>query len=158
MKKAVIHPSQAPLFLYWLKERKGIFLWRSVDLGDIGASVFTPVIDKEGKVFTKPHWKYANKPSRKIRRAEAINVRFEKEVERWRVGLKRGYGFRIDISDASQRKMERLLEKHGEEAAYHFDYCSQEAVITVPTRIITLAEWSQENPDAKYIDGASSDY
>lgn len=144
MSDPYIHPSQAPLFLKWVKERGGVFLWYSADLGNAGASVYTPVHSEDGSEKTCPGWQYHRAPSKRITRAEDLFVRFEREVERWRVGLKRSYGLRITLSDASNRKMGRLLEKHGDDAEYHFDYEKQQAVITIPERIITLAEWEKE--------------
>jgi hypothetical protein len=47
------------------------------------------------------------------------------------------------LTDGSQRRLEKKLDKAGEGATYQFDYWSQEAVILVPDKTISLKQWME---------------
>ena len=144
-------PENAPKFWYWVKHRGGIAKWKSIDLSNPGKSYSSPVNDKEGKPVTKPHWSVDDKPVICTDPSQ-IQVILDKEVKRFRVGVRRGsQGLSFKLTDASSRRLRTTMDKVAEQhntklAAYHFDYDTQEAVITVPDRVISLVQWATENP------------
>ena len=48
-------------------------------------------------------------------------------------------------TSAATRKIRAAVEKAGSEASYHFDYETREAVITVPDKVVSLAEYTHDN-------------
>jgi hypothetical protein len=46
----------APIIDSWIKTRKGILLWKSVNLSNPEANWITPCVSDEGKPYTKPTW------------------------------------------------------------------------------------------------------
>jgi hypothetical protein len=146
-------PENAPRFWKWIHKRGGLAKWKSVDLSDPGKSWTTPVLDKDGQPSAKQHWKMANAPSETCTNPDEVMVVTEKEVKRYRVGIRVGsQGMSLKVTDAGSRRIRATLAKMNEErddemATYHFDYETQEAVFTVPDKMITLTEWAKQNPE-----------
>lgn len=143
-------PEDAPKFWKWVHKRGGIAKWRSLDLSNPGKTWSTPVRDAEGNEITKPTWQTDSKPSDICTDPGQISVVTDKEVKRFRVAIRMGsQGLMIKLTDASSRKVRAMRDKLSEQhpgASYHFDYETQEAVFTIPDKIITLNEWAQQNP------------
>jgi len=133
-------------FLDWIRTRGGVANWPSVNLSNAGASWSTPANDKEGKPMTKPNWQSANQPSFIITDPEEIGVYIPEEVKRIKIAIRRASNnpFVTKLTDGSTRKVERALEKAGDDSFYKFDYSTQEAVILRPKDEISLAEWARQ--------------
>lgn len=152
MTMITIDMDNAKLVSQWIKDGRGVARWRSHDLSDPSAEVFTPAKKKDASEFLKlgiqksedqPGWKYPEIHEIETD-PERITVKQYKEVKRFHVGVKRGSGFSFVLSDASNRKLKRLLnEIPGSQ--YQFDYVLQDAVIVVPDKVTTLKEWMHEN-------------
>jgi len=135
----------APKFLEWIRNRGGVAVWRSVNLSNPGASWSTPALDLEGKPYPKPTWEADSKPEAVFTNPADIIVTFDKEVKRFHVAVRMGgQGFMVKVTEASSHKIHKAVEKAGKGAYYRFDYDTQEAVIYVPVREITLEQWTQE--------------
>ncbi len=143
----------APRFWYWIRKRKGLAKWNSIDLSDLGKSWTSPVIGKDGNRITKPHWKSADEPALVCTNPDEVMIVTDKEVKRFRVALRMGsQGMTLKCTDASSAKIRRTLAaindtRDDKAASYHFDYDMQEAVFTVPDKVITLTQWAKEYPE-----------
>jgi hypothetical protein len=130
----------APRFLDWIKNRGGVAVWNSIDFSNLGASWSTPALT-DGVPTPKPTWQADSKPSRIITDPNEIEVIVRKEVKRFHVAIRRGsQGFSFKLTDASSRKVRAMCDKFGDESSYHFDYETQECVITMPETKVSLAE------------------
>lgn len=95
----------------------------------------------------------ANDPSDVTTNPDEVMVVTNKEVRRFRVGVRRsGNGMSMKVTDAGSRRIRATVDKLNEDrednmASYHFDYETQEAVFTVPDKIISLTEWANQNPE-----------
>ena len=109
-------PENAPKFLQWIYTRGGVAKWRSVNLGNPGASWSTPALDKEGKPYTKPSWQAESTPEVVIDPTQ-IGVYEEKLYKAFRVAVKHGDGLSFVLTDHSQNKLNKTMaeceEKHG---------------------------------------------
>jgi hypothetical protein len=77
-----------------------------------------------------------------ITSAADIDVIKDREVKRFRVGLRRGaQGMSIKVTDAGTRRIREAVTKAGDGAHYVFDYETQEAVILAPESKIPLDQW-----------------
>lgn len=128
----------------WFKSRGGIFVWKSADLCDPCKVWTTPFKDEKGVVTGKPSWQCDATPTLLSDPAE-VEVVVPKEVKRFRVAVRMGAsGTRIKLTDASSAKLRKALDKYGDESFYEFDYSTQEAVIFVSEKIISLTEFIGE--------------
>jgi hypothetical protein len=131
----VLTPGCREKFEDWIKNRGGVKVWRNIDLSSCGAGpIFTPAtenkevvgadVNVEGQVpYPKPSWRVDN--------GEVITdinrfrfVKSFKEFKRIRVALQRGSGFNFQLTDGSQRKVDRALDQAREkfdEAVYRKD-------------------------------------
>lgn len=143
----------APRFWYWVKNRGGIAHWKSIDLSDLDKTMSTPVRDKAGNSFPKPHWKMDSMPAFTCADPDMIFVVTRKEVKRFRVSVRRGsQGLSLKLTDASSSRLRRTIDdinsrRTEKDATYYFDYDMQEAVFEVPDKTITLTEWVAEYPE-----------
>lgn len=142
--KLQVNAEHAAKFKDWLANRGGLLIWQSVDLSDPGATMTSPYRGPDGEVVTKPHWKMGDMPIRHITSIDDIEVCVDKEVKRFRVGVRRGsQGFTYKVTDGGSRKIRAAVEKAGVGAYHVFDYMTQEAVIMAPDKVIPLAEWKE---------------
>jgi len=146
MEKHTITVENAPKFLEWVTKRGGILVWESINFSNPGASWSTPYIDANGNRVTKPNWQCSNEPSRHITDPSEILVVTQKEVKRFRVAVRRTgpFGMTFKVSDGGTRRIHRecaKAEKKYGNSSYHFDYETQEAVITIDDIAIPLNEW-----------------
>lgn len=143
----------APRFWNWIHKRGGLLLWKSVNLSNPGQTWTTPALIADGKPFPKSDWQMANDPSDVTTNPDEVMVVTNKEVRRFRVGVRRsGNGMSMKVTDAGSRRIRATVDKLNEDrednmASYHFDYETQEAVFTVPDKIISLTEWANQNPE-----------
>jgi hypothetical protein len=138
----VITAENAEKIAFWLKERGGIFVWKSVNLSNPGASWTTPATNADGSPVTKPTWEAESVPSRHIDSADEIVVSKDVEVKRFRVGIRLGgQGLSYKVTDGGSRRIRSAVAKAGEGAYHLFDYSSQEAVILKPESQIPLPEF-----------------
>ena len=132
-------------FADWIKNRGGVAIWKSVDLSDPAFSMSSPATDKNGKPFTKPHWKCVDVPE-VVTDPKEIEVYQRQEFKRFHVAIRPGaQGFKLKLTDASSRSLERFLAQAGEGSSYEFDYGMQEAIVYKVSESISLAEWISAN-------------
>lgn len=134
----------AEKFLDWIRTRGGVAHWRSADLSDPGKTWSAPYLDETGQPKGRQHWKMEVQPAYVVTDPAEVVVETHVEHKRFRVAIRRGDSFNFTLTDASSRKLRAAMDKAGDKASYHFDYDTQEAVITLPSRSITLAEWAKE--------------
>jgi len=158
------HPcsaANASLFYTWLTKRGGIAIWKSINLGNAGASWSSPATIRKGDTqdcpageedqivpYPKPNWQCENTPSRIITDINEVVVEIPKEVKRFYVAVRRsGNGLSLKVTDGGTRRIRAACEKAGAGAGswYEFDYSSQEAVIYVPSETIPLKEWIEKH-------------
>jgi len=98
--------------LVWIKDRGGVAVWEAIDLAIAGRRTFTP--GDAGR----PSWQYGVKPVAIITDPDDITTYTETLYKAIPVTLRaaRG-GMLLKLSDASQRKVDKLLaactEQHG---------------------------------------------
>jgi len=152
MEKHVVSQENASKFLDWIRTRGGLAIWCSVNMSNPGASWTTPVLNQDGTPVTKPIWEADTKPARVITDTSEVEVVTYKEVEQFRVTIRRG-GLLFKCSDTSSRKIRDALARAGKGSVYHFDYETQRAVISVPDKSVPLDQWEPDknfgrvNPD-----------
>jgi len=132
----------------WIKERGGVAVWKSINLSNPSASWSTPAKTDTGEDYPKPTWQAENKPNRIITDANEIEVLVPREIKRLHVAVRLGsQGLALKLTDGSTRRVEKAVEgaeqKYGH-AWYEFDYETQDAVICVSDRSISLAEYAKE--------------
>jgi len=139
-------PENAATMREWINSCGGVAVWPVANLSNIGVSWSTPALTTEGQPMRKPTWEAAEKPTRIITDASQILVVERKEYKRFHVAIRRGsQGMMYKLTDASSRRVRASVDKAGEGASYHFDYDTQEAVITVPGSCVLLSEWKDPN-------------
>ena len=144
MEKHLTSPEDAARFKTWLETRGGIAVWPSINLSNPDASWSTPALNEDGTPMTKPTWQAANEPERIITDIADVEVVIDKEVKRFRVGIRTGsQGMMLKVTDGGSRRIRAAVEKAGKGAYYIFDYGTQEAVILAPERIVPLADWTE---------------
>jgi hypothetical protein len=139
-----VPPEDAAKIAEWLATRGGLAIWRSVNLSNAGATWGTPLNRADGTPTPAPSWECEKTPSRVITSEDDIHVVTRKEVKRFRVRIRTSTnGLMTKLQRSSASHLETVLasvsKKTGLEPAYHFDYDTQEAVITVPCDKVPLA-------------------
>ena len=74
MKPVEVSETNAPKFLIWLRERGGLSVWSSKDLGGPPSEVTTPYRNSEGEINVAPHWRYGDKPDRHVTNPDDVVV------------------------------------------------------------------------------------
>jgi len=105
----VLTPGCKEKFKQWIAERKGVIVWRNINLSDPNAGdMFTPAHDPEGEPVAKPHWSRDN--------GETITdlsrfrfVKENKEVQRFKIAL-RIRGMKVECTDAATRKIRKRCD------------------------------------------------
>jgi hypothetical protein len=147
----------------WLQSRKGIAIWKSVNLSNPGGSWSTPATirrgDCEGNVddddeiiaYPKPTWEAEDTPTIITDPAE-VGVFTCALYKAFRVGLRMGDGLSLRLTDGAQRKVDRYLaeckEKHGD-SFYRkgvLDIDGASIGIYCTTGIIPIAVWIAKQP------------
>jgi len=114
-------------FETWIRDRGGVQVWRNLNLSNPSAgNQYTPATmvikdpdDQKGYLdsrigdivqYPRPHWSVgAGEVITDIKRFRF--VKSFKELKRIRVALRRGDGLNFCLTDGSQRKLDRALEK-----------------------------------------------
>jgi len=136
--KITLSESQASRPAEWLAAGRGMAVWGSLNLSEPGRQAFTP------GDWSKPYWWTTNEPIMIVTEPAEVGVVTYTEVKRRHVALRRGaQGLTVKLTDASARWLHKAVEKAGAGAVYQFDYGTQEAVILVPAKTVSLAEWQQ---------------
>lgn len=138
MEKHQIDATEAQKIIGWIRDRGGIAVWRSADLGSPLVRWTTPLNGPDGTPTGRPSWQAEKAPYRVITDAADVEVVTGKEAKRFRVSLARGDGLSVRLTDASSRKLRGAVEKAGSGAWYQFDYATQEAVVYVPGDVTPL--------------------
>lgn len=148
--KLQVSANAAPQIAEWITERWGVAVWPGLDLSN-PRNVYSPVVardlDAEGNLapHRRPHWSVGAEPARVVTSLEDVEVLDWQEHKRFRVGLRRGsQGFAVKLTDAASRRVRAAcgaLRDMGFEAAYTFDYTSQEAVILRCDKPVPLVEF-----------------
>ena len=133
-------PENAPLFLTWIKDREGIAIWHTVNLSNPDQSWSAPVVDKEGKRLVRPHSYAEATPRRIITGTDEVLVTTYREVKRFHVGVE-PHGMTLKLTGGATRRVHAAVSKAEEGACYRFDYETQDAVIMVPDKQISLTDW-----------------
>jgi len=134
----VLVPEVRNRFAQWIADRGGVARWENINLSDPGAGDrFTPALTEEGESYPSPHWS--------VRLAEVVTdisrfrfVKEVREVKRFYVAVRRGTnGLMLKLTDGAGRRLQKALarakESHNvDDAFYHFDYMTQECVISIP--------------------------
>lgn len=135
-----VAPENAAKMLDWIERRGGIAVWKSVNLSNPGASWSTPALAPDCSPYRKPTWEAESSPYKVITNPAEIVVVTRKEVKRFRVAI-RVRGMSVKLTSGSTRKVDKAMIHAGEDASYHFDYETQEAVITVPSETVPLLQF-----------------
>ena len=125
----ITNPNAKETFKNWIANRGGVQIWDNINLSNPEASaMYTPALNTDGTPTEKPSWK--------VTKGERVTDmgRFEfitlAEIARFHVALRRSEnGLNMKLTDASARKLNKKLKKYNT-PYYHFDYGTQEAVIT----------------------------
>ena len=129
----------------WIRDRGGAQVFQSINMSDLGRRMLSPVRDKDGKLNGKPCWSMADKPERILIREDECEVCFDREVKRFRVGIRWGaQGLTLKVTDAGTNKIRAAVEKAGGGAYYEFDYSTQEAIIMAPERTVFMEGWDDK--------------
>jgi hypothetical protein len=135
----------APRFADWITNRQGVACWQSQYIGQ-HTTWSTPVVDAVGNPVKKPHWEASDTPAFIVTDPAEIEVVTYGERKRFKVSLRRsGNGLSLKLTDHSNDRLNRELEKAGEGSTYYFDYETQEAVVITPKAALTLADWINQN-------------
>jgi hypothetical protein len=141
MDNHVVCSDEAVRIMNWIRNRGGIAIWDSANLADPGKTWTCPLNNEDGTAMGKQHWEMG-KIIRVINDPNQVDVVNPKEIKRFHVALRRGsQGLSIKLTDASSKRLRKMLTKYGEESWYEFDYGTQEAVIYVPDGKKPLAEF-----------------
>jgi len=128
--------SNAPKMLSWLYTRNGIAVWKSIDLSRPSGQLLTPAD------ATKPAWWVGNVPTIITKSCE-VEFTIDREIKRFHVAIRRsGNGLSLKLTDASTKKVHNAEEKY--DGYTIFDHETQEAVIMVTDRKITMESWVNE--------------
>ena len=132
----------------WLTNRGGIAVWQSINLSNPGASWTTPAHNDDGSLYAKPNWQAGNEP-RIITDPADIAVSTDRELKRFRVGIRRGtQGYMMKVTDGGSRRIHAEVAKAGEGAYHVFDYSTQEAVIMKPVEVLPIIDYlRREHPN-----------
>jgi hypothetical protein len=138
------HVGDARKFWDWIKSRGGVAVWRSVNLGNPGASWSTPVKTLSGEDFSKPTWQVDNSPSMTVTDPDVIKVFDAREVARVKLAIRtRGSSLVQKPTPASNRRVLKALKDAGDDA-YHV-YDGDEALIMKPCGEMSLRAWAEKN-------------
>jgi hypothetical protein len=135
-----VAPENAARMLEWVEKRGGVAVWKSVNLSNPGASWSTPALAPDCSPSQKPSWEASSEPHKVITDPAEIAVVTRKEVGRFRVAI-RVSGRMVKLTTASSKRLDKAMTLAGEDASYHFDYETQEAVITVPSETVPLLQF-----------------
>jgi ribosomal protein S6 len=139
--KYVVAYENADKIVFWLNNRGGIAIWKSIDLSDPGKTWTTPAKQENGDPYQKPTWKVGNDPEI-ITDVSQVGVSVDREVKRFRIGVRRGFqGFTLKVTDAGSRRIRREVEKAGAGAYYQFSHDTQEAVIFKSEKVVALSDY-----------------
>ena len=137
-----------------LLHRGGIFIWRSVNLSNPGASWTSPARDSDGKPITKPNWQCGDVPQRHIENLAEVMVSTAKEVKRFHVATRMGgNGMSIKVTDGGTRKIRaeiaKARQRTGKTAWYRFDYYDYEnCKIFIDDTTVPLSDWVAKSKEA----------
>jgi hypothetical protein len=144
----IVRAEDAAKIAQWLDSRGGIAIWQSINLSNPGASWTTPAKTEDGQPYPKPTWEASNAPERIITSPADVIVSVDKEVKRFRVGVRMGsQGMSLKVTDGGTRRIRRAVIKAGDGAYHVFDYETQEAVIMAPATTTPLLDWQLANLD-----------
>ncbi len=131
----------------WVRHCGGVAVWASQDLGDPGRTWLTPAKRTDGPPSPRPHWSAADAPERVVTSMDVIEVVERREANRLRIAVRRGDGLRLDLTDASSRRLRNAAAEYGEGATHAFE--GGEAVVYAVIRRVPLSQWMKENHRAE---------
>jgi hypothetical protein len=150
-KPHVISAMNAQVVYGWIKERGGIAIWRSINLGNPGASWSAPVKSAAGEVYGKPNWQCGNEPERIITDPAEVNVTVGKEAKRFKIRTRLSdNGLTIKLDGRSSERVRRYLEKYqteDKETWYEFD--GDTCIIMVDDTVTPLVDYIKAGVFAK---------
>lgn len=144
--KHIVTAENAEKIFNWLEHRGGIYIWRSVNLSNPGASWTTPATTEDGKPYPKPTWQADSTPERHVTDPNDVVVSVDEVVKRFHIATRMGGNrLTIKVTDGGTRRIRREVAKAGEGAYYEFDYSCQDCLIFKPVKQQPLLEWLKEN-------------
>lgn len=145
MNKLTCRPENVGKYREWLATRGGLAIWHSINFSNLGTSWTTPVRNADGTPVTKPTWEADSAPARIITSEDDVEVIVDKEVKRFRVGVRRGASnpCLIKVTDGGSRRIRAAVARAGDGAYHVFDYAMQEAVILAPETRVPLRDWKE---------------
>jgi hypothetical protein len=145
LKPYITTPDNAEKITDWLRNRGGIAIWQSIDLGRAGQTLTTPVNTSTGEPCPKPAYWVGESPACIITDFADVLISKDVEVKRFHVAVRTGdNGLRIKCTDGATRRIRAAVAKAGEDAYYVFDYMTQEAVILKPEAQLPLLDYLAE--------------
>lgn len=139
----------------WLLHRGGIFIWRSINLSNPGASWTSPAQIAEGTAYTKPNWQCGNDPERHITNLADVMVSTGKEVKSFHVAVRMsGTGLSLKVTDGGSRRIraevEKARQRYGKPAWHEFTYCDYlNCRIIIEDTTVPITEWVSKHREAK---------
>lgn len=144
--KHIVTAENASKIWDWLQNRRGLAIWKSINLSNPGASWTTPAYHLDGTPSSKPTWQAENAPSRIITDPSEVVVSVDREVKRFHVAIRMGsQGLSLKCTDGSSNRIHKAVAKAGDGAYYVFDHGTQEAVIMAPFYQMSIAEYMAKN-------------
>lgn len=131
----------------WIVHCGGVAVWGCLDLATPSRQWFTPARLTDGAPSRPPHWSAPEQPQRIITDTGAVEVVERREVCRFHVAVRPGYGVSRRLTAASSRRLNAALETAGDGATHLFE--GDEAVVFAVVRRLPLARWQEEHPDAQ---------
>ena len=141
--KLICRPENVAKYREWLATRGGLAVWKSINFSNLGTSWTTPARTADGQPTPKPTWEADSAPARVVTSEDDVDVVVDKEVKRFRVGVRRGSSnpCLIKVTDGGSRRIRKAVAAAGDGAYHVFDYETQEAVILAPEKRVPLREW-----------------
>ncbi len=137
----------------WIKNRGGVAVWKSADLGDPGKTWSAPYLELDGTVKPKQSWQMEDKPRLVVTDPAEIELYKGVEHKRFHVGVRQGgNGCSLKITDAGSARIRREIKAAGEGAYYEFDYDDEKNCVIYKTETCgALKDWMDKNADTSSV-------
>jgi hypothetical protein len=144
-----VEPLSAAKAAAWIALCGGLAVWRGRDLGQPGNAWIGPAHLTDGSPAQRPHWSCGEKPDRVVTDPAQVEVVERREVRRFRIAVRPGYGLALVLTDASTRRLDAALGEAGDGATYAFE--GRDAVVYAVASRTPLPAWLEAHPHAKAV-------